>query len=312
MLKNEGKGIIYISHRLEELSSIVDRVTILRDGHHITTMNFADTSLPEIIGYMVGRNITNKFPRVDASKGEKVLEVRKVSSPKGVGVKDISFSLYKGEIVGVAGLVGAGRTEMVRAITGADKMTTGEVFLEGRPIWIKSPGDAIKKGIFHAPEDRRKDGLCVNMSLTNNMTLPNLDIVSRLGILLKGLEVKKSMEMVSSLFIKATGVHQDVSSLSGGNQQKVVVGKWLMRDAKVVIFDEPTRGIDVGSKVEIYNIINDLKKRGICVLFVSSELPEILGMADRILVMCDGRITAELNARETSQEEILRYAVQFH
>jgi ribose transport system ATP-binding protein len=311
MLKKEGKGIIYISHRLEELSRIVDRVTILRDGKYVRTMNFAETSLPEIISFMVGRTLTEKFPRIEAQRGEKVFEVKNLSSPHGVGVKDVSFSLYKGELLAFAGLMGAGRSETIRAISGADKMSAGEVFIGGRLVHIQSPADAIAQGLFCAPEDRKRDGLCVKMTLSENITLPSLDIISKFGVLIKSLEAKKTGEMVKNLRIKTPSLDQYVRNLSGGNQQKVVVGKWLMRNAKVVIFDEPTRGIDVASKIEIYNIINELKRNGIGVMFVSSELPEVLGMADRILVMCNGRITAELNARETSQEEILKYATQY-
>jgi ribose transport system ATP-binding protein len=311
MLKKEGKGIIYISHRLEELSRIVDRVTVLRDGKYVRTMNFAETNLPEIISFMVGRTLTEKFPKIETTRGEKILEVKNLSSPHGVGVKDVSFSLYKGELLAFAGLMGAGRSETIRAISGADKMSSGEVFIDGKLVHIQSPADAITQGLFCAPEDRKRDGLCVKMTLTENITLPSLDIVSKFGVIIKRLETQKTGEMVKNLRIKTPSLDQYVRNLSGGNQQKVVVGKWLMRNAKVVVFDEPTRGIDVASKIEIYNIINELKRNGIGVMFVSSELPEVLGMADRILVMCNGRITAELNARETNQEEILKYATQY-
>ncbi|MFP3040511.1 sugar ABC transporter ATP-binding protein [Treponema primitia] len=311
MLKSEGRGIIYISHRLEELSRIVDRVTILRDSKYVTTLNFAETNLPEIISYMVGRTLDEKFPRIEVERGEKVLEVKDISSPHGVGVKNVSFNLYKGEILAFAGLMGAGRTELVRAISGADKMSAGEVIINGKQTKISTPGDAIRHGLFCAPEDRKRDGLCVKMTLAENITLPSLDIVSKLGVISRRLETKKSKEMMQSLKIKAQGVEQYVRNLSGGNQQKVVVGKWLMRDAQVVIFDEPTRGIDVASKIEIYNIINDLKKNGIGVMFVSSELPEVLGMSDRVLVMCNGKITADLDTKKTNQEEILHYATQY-
>jgi len=310
-LKAEGRGIIYISHRLEELSRIVDRCTILRDGMLIKTLNFAETNLPEIISYMVGRNLTEKFPRIQMERGNKVLEVRNVSSPHGVGVKNVSFDLYQGEILAFAGLMGAGRTELVRAISGADQMTEGEIVLSGKTIKVRSPSEAINQGLFCAPEDRKKDGLCVKMTLSENITLPNLNMVSTFGIIQKSMEIAKTNEMVKRLKIRTTGSEQYVRNLSGGNQQKVVVGKWLMRNAKVVIFDEPTRGIDVGSKIEMYNIINDLKEKGIGVMFVSSELAEVLGMSDRVIVMCNGRKTAELITAETSQEEILKYATQY-
>jgi ribose transport system ATP-binding protein len=311
MLKQKGKGIVYISHRLEELSRIVDRVTILRDGNYVRTLNFADTNLQEIISLMVGRTLTEKFPRIEVPRGEKVLEVKNLTSPHGVGVKGVSFELYKGEILAFAGLMGAGRTETVRAISGADKMSAGEVILDQKPVKIKSPKNSIAMGLFCAPEDRKRDGLCVRMTLAENITLPNLDFVSKYGVIMSKVEAEKSREMIKSLKIKTPSINQYVRNLSGGNQQKVVVGKWLMRNAKVVIFDEPTRGIDVASKIEIYNIINDLKKNGIGVMFVSSELPEVLGMSDRIIVMCNGKITKELITKDTNQEEILHYATQY-
>jgi ribose transport system ATP-binding protein len=310
-LKAEGRGIIYISHRLEELSRIVDRCTILRDGGYIKTLNFAETSLPEIISLMVGRDLTEKFPRIETPRGEKILEVKNLCSPHGVGVKNVSFNLYRGEILAFAGLMGAGRTEVMRAISGADKMTSGEILLEGKPVKIRSPSEAIAQGLFCAPEDRKRDGLCVKMSLAENITLPSLDLISRFGIIIRMLEIEKTQMMVKNLKIKTTGVDQYVRNLSGGNQQKVVVGKWLMRNSRVVVFDEPTRGIDVASKIEIYNIINDLKKNGIGVMFVSSELPEVMGMSDRIVVMCNGRITKELITKDTNQEEVLHYATQY-
>jgi ribose transport system ATP-binding protein len=311
ILKAEGCGIIYISHRLEELSRIVDRVTILRDGQYIKTLNFADTNLEEIISYMVGRNLNEKFPKITAPRGAKVLEVKNLSSPHGVGVKDVSFEVYQGEIVAFAGLMGAGRTETARAASGADKMSAGEIFLNGRKITIKNIRDAIKEGVYYIPEDRKKDGLCVKMTLSENITLPSLELISDFGVINSGRETEKAVKMKDALKIKTPGIGQCVANLSGGNQQKVVVGKWLMRDAKLVIFDEPTRGIDVASKIEIYNIINELKKQGIGVMFVSSELPEVLGMSDRVLVMCNGRITANLETKNTNQEEILKYATRY-
>ncbi|MDR2477697.1 MAG: sugar ABC transporter ATP-binding protein [Treponema sp.] len=310
-LKNEGKGIIYISHRLEELVHIVDRVTIFRDSRYIKTLNFADTSLDEIISLMVGRDLTEKFPRIEVPLGEKIMEVRNLCGNHGPGLKNVSFELNKGEILAFAGLMGAGRTETMRAISGADRMSSGEIVLNGKSVKIRTPKDAIKAGLFHAPEDRKHDGLCVKMTVSENITLPSLDIVSRLGVIRRFLEKEKSSQMVMRLKIKTPGIWQQVGNLSGGNQQKIVVGKWLMRNARVVIFDEPTRGIDVGSKIEIYNLINELKRNGIGVMFVSSELPEVLGMSDRVIVMCNGRVTASLITKKTNQEEILKYATQY-
>ena len=309
-LKQSGCGIVYISHRLEELQHIVDRVTIMRDGQYITSMNFADTTMPEIITNMVGREIKEQFPRVSCEKGKKIFEVKNLNA--GRMVRDINFSLYAGEIVGFAGLMGAGRTETTRAIFGADPKTSGEIYLDGKKISIHSPSDAIKAGLVLAPEDRKKDGLCTKLPIRENIALPNLDLLcNALGVINRKKEDEMCGKVVRDLRIKTPNVEIDAAGLSGGNQQKVVVGKWLARNSKVVIFDEPTRGIDVAAKVEIYNLMNQLKQQGIAVMFVSSEMPEVMGIADRILVMCDGRITGEVMARETTQEEILTLATRF-
>ena len=309
-LKAEGRGIVYISHRLEELAEIVDRVTIMRDGQYITNGNFADMTMDQIITNMVGREIKEKFPRVSCEKGKKVFEVKHLNA--GKMVRDINFSLYEGEIVGFAGLMGAGRTETTRAIFGADPKDSGEIWLDGEEIKINCPMDAIKHGVVLAPEDRKKDGLCTKLSIRQNLALPNLDMICNgLGVISSGKEDKLCEEAVQNLRIKTPNVEIDSGNLSGGNQQKVVVGKWLARNSRVVIFDEPTRGIDVGAKVEIYNLMNELKKQGIAVMFVSSEMPEVMGIADRIIVMCDGRITGEVMAQDTTQNEILTMATSF-
>lgn len=309
-LKAEGKGIVYISHRLEELQHIVDRVTIMRDGQYITSMNFGDVTMEQIISYMVGREIKEKFPRVECKKGKKVFEVKNLNA--GRMVRDINFSVYEGEIVGFAGLMGAGRTETTRAIFGVDPKESGEIYVDDKEIQIKCPMDAIKNGVVLAPEDRKKDGLCTKLSIRHNLTLPNLDIVcNKLGVVDSKKEDALCQKAVVDLKIKTPSVEADSGNLSGGNQQKVVVGKWLARNSRVVIFDEPTRGIDVGAKVEIYNLMNELKKQGIAVMFVSSEMPEVMGIADRIIVMCDGRITGEVMARDTTQNEILTLATTF-
>ncbi|HJC47342.1 MAG TPA: sugar ABC transporter ATP-binding protein [Candidatus Lachnoclostridium pullistercoris] len=309
-LKAKGCGIVYISHRLEELQEIVDRVTIMRDGQYITSMNFADTSLDEIIAAMVGREIKEKFPRVECEKGKKILEVRHLNA--GRMVRDVSFDLYEGEIVGFAGLMGAGRTETTRAIFGVDPKESGEIVLDGKEVKIRRPADAIRAGIVLAPEDRKKDGLCTKLSIRHNIALPNLDLLcDRLGVVDRKKETEMCDEAVDSLKIKTPSVEINADNLSGGNQQKVVVGKWLARNSRVVIFDEPTRGIDVAAKVEIYNLMNRLKKEGIGVMFVSSEMPEVMGIADRIIVMCDGRITGEVMASEATQNGILTMATRF-
>ena len=309
-LKAKGCGIVYISHRLEELQHIVDRVTIMRDGQYITSMDFKDTNMDEIISFMVGREIKEKFPRVSCEKGKKIFEVKNLNA--GRMVRDINFSVYEGEIVGFAGLMGAGRTETTRAIFGIDKAESGQIILDGKEVIIRKPQDAIRAGIVLAPEDRKKDGLCTKLSIRHNIALPNLDLLcNKMGVVLKKKEDKMCEEAVANLKIKTPNVDINAGNLSGGNQQKVVVGKWLARNSRVVIFDEPTRGIDVAAKVEIYNLMNELKKQGIAVVFVSSEMPEVMGIADRIIVMCDGRITGEVMAKETTQNEILTLATRF-
>jgi ribose transport system ATP-binding protein len=309
-LKSQGKGIAYISHRLEELVHIVDSVTIMRDSKFISMSKFQDIKMTEIISNMVGREIKEKFPRVECKRGEKLLEIKNLNA--GRTVRDVNFDVYAGEIVGIAGLMGAGRTETTRAIFGVDPKQTGEIILNGKALKIDKPIDAINNGLVLAPEDRKKDGLCIKLSIRENIALPNLDIIcNKLGIVNKKTENKIVKEAVNSLSIKLANTEANAGSLSGGNQQKVVVSKWLARDSKVVIFDEPTRGIDVAAKVEIYNLMNQLKLQGIGVLFVSSEMPEIMGISDRILVMCDGRITGEIDSKEATQNKILELATRF-
>ena len=310
-LKADGCGIVYISHRLEELKAIVDRVTIMRDGQYITDGNFKDMTMDQIIANMVGREIKEQFPRVSCPKGKKIFEVKNLNA--GHLVRDINFSLYEGEIVGFAGLMGAGRTETTRAIFGVDPKTSGEIFLDGKEVKISCPADSIKAGLVLAPEDRKKDGLCTRLSIADNIALPNLDILCEGPVGTVNRKKEKAMvdNAVKALKIKLPNAQVDAGSLSGGNQQKVVVAKWLARNSRVVIFDEPTRGIDVAAKVEIYNLMNQLKQNGIGVMFVSSEMPEVMGMSDRIIVMCDGRITGELSAEEATQDMILTKATQF-
>ncbi len=309
-LRQQGCGIVYISHRLEELKHIVDRVTIMRDGLFILRNDFFAMQMEEIISAMVGREIKEKFPHVETPIGKKVLEVKNLNA--GPLVRDIHFSLYEGEIVGFAGLMGAGRTETTRAIFGIDKKSSGEIYIDGKKVEINSPTDAIEAGLVLAPEDRKKDGLCTKLSIRHNLALPNLDIICNpFGIVDEKKEDRLCEKAVKDLRIKTPDVEINSGNLSGGNQQKVVVGKWLARDSRVVIFDEPTRGIDVGAKVEIYNIMNELKKQGIAVMFVSSEMPEVMGIADRIIIMCDGRITGELTSSEATQNRILTLATDF-
>ena len=276
----------------------------------VSSGSFSEYSMDHIISLMVGREIREQYPRIDCAKGRKIFEVKNLNA--GRKVRNISFSLYEGEIVGIAGLMGAGRTELTRAIFGADPRESGSFYLDEREIRIERPDDAIRAGIVLAPEDRRKDGLCTRLSIRQNLALPNLDRICRgFGVIDSRKERALCREAIENLKVKAPGMETEAGLLSGGNQQKIVVGKWLLRNSRLVIFDEPTRGIDVGAKVEIYQLMNRLKKQGIGVLFVSSEMPELLGLADRILVICDGRITGELSAAEASQSEILKLATAF-
>ena len=309
-LKESGCGIVYISHRLEELAHITDRVTIMRDGHYITSGNFKDFTMDEIIANMVGREIKEKYPHVNCPVGETVFEVKNLNA--GRLVRDISFSVRKGELVGIAGLMGAGRTETTRAIFGADQKESGKIFVEGKEVFIRNPKDAIKNGIVLAPEDRKKDGLCIKLPVRENISLPNLDGLTGKNLVINSRKENDiSQKAIKDMNIKLPHAEVNAETLSGGNQQKVVVGKWLAGNSKLVMFDEPTRGIDVAAKVEIYHLMNQLKENGIGCLFVSSELPEVIGVADRIIVMCDGRITGELSREEATQEKVLALATRF-
>ncbi|MBN2656153.1 MAG: sugar ABC transporter ATP-binding protein [Spirochaetales bacterium] len=308
-LKSRGCGIIYISHRLEELEHIADRISIFRDGRYIITKDYRDTHLDEIISYMVGREIKEKFPRLERERGARILEVRNLNSGM---VRNASFDLYEGEIIGFAGLMGAGRTELVRALFGAEHIDSGEIVLDGRELSIRSPRNAIQNGIVLGPEDRKLEGLCGKLSVRENIGLANLDRISNtLGVVNRKKERKLAEGAIGDLKIKTPSMDQLAFNLSGGNQQKIVVAKWLVRNARVVIFDEPTRGIDVAAKVSIYKIMNQLKEAGIGVIFVSSEMPEVLGMSDRILVMCNGRITGDLPAEEATGDKVLYYATRY-
>lgn len=309
-LRDEGRGIIYISHRLDELRAIADKVSILRDGENVTSGDLKDFSIDDIIRHMVGREIQDKFPRILCEKGKEILRVESLNA--GPKVRNISFSLYEGEILGIAGLMGAGRTEMTRALFGVDEKTSGKIYLFGEEVKTNTPKDSIELGMALIPEDRRKDGLCTDLSIRENISLPNLDSMKNsLGVLSTDLELKISEDTIKSLNVKAEDREMISKNLSGGNQQKVVLGKWLVRNPKVILFDEPTRGIDIGAKVEIYQIMNELKKKGVGVLFISSEMEEVLGMSDRILIFCDGRITGELSREEANQENILKLATRY-
>ncbi|TCP75711.1 monosaccharide ABC transporter ATP-binding protein (CUT2 family) [Rhizobium sp. PP-CC-2G-626] len=307
-LKAAGVGIVYISHRLDEMAQIVDRVTILRDGRYISTDEFAATSVDEIVSRMVGRSLEEKFPERTSTPTEEIL--LSVSGLTRVGVfSDVSFTVKRGEILGFAGLMGAGRTEVARSIFGAELPDRGTVAFEGRTLDIRSPRDAIAEGFAYLSEDRKGNGLAIKMSVAANMALANMAGVSnQFGIIDRARHEAVAKTYIDLLGIKTPSTEQVVRLLSGGNQQKIIIGKWLFSDAKMLFFDEPTRGIDVGAKFAIYQIMDDLAAKGFGVILISSELPEILGMTDRVAVFHEGRINAILDTRTTSQEEIMHYA----
>ena len=306
-LKTRGVAIVYISHRMEELFLIGDRVTVLRDGRHVGTRRIAETAMPELVRMMVGRDLNEHFPKQAARVGEEALRVEGLTR-KGV-LEDITFTLRRGEVVGIAGLMGSGRTELARAIFGADPLDAGKIFVHGRERRLNSPRAAIDAGIGFLTEDRKTQGLILVLSVQENICLPSAGTFSRVGFMQAARERAAATKAITDLRIKTPGAQQRVGLLSGGNQQKVVLGKWLCTEADILIFDEPTRGIDVGSKVEIYQLINQLAARGAGILMISSELPEILGMSDRILVMNGGRLAGEFTAAEATQEKLLKAAI---
>jgi ribose transport system ATP-binding protein len=307
MLRSRGVSIIYISHRLEEVMEVCDRATIMRDGRNVTVLNVAETNLDEIIRYMVGRELKEKFPKIHPDIGETRLQVDKLNA--GKQVKNVSFSVRSGEILGIAGLVGAGRTETARAIFGMDPKESGTVSVDGKEVSIQHPLDAIRAGIGFVTEDRKGEGLVLTMPVSQNITLATLEKFGAALRLDLGGEKAVVLDFIDKLDIKTPSHLQLARNLSGGNQQKVVLAKWLLSDAKVILFDEPTRGIDVGAKIEVYNIINSLIRSGVAVVMISSELPEILGMSDRVAVMHQGEITGIFDNDGTlTQEKVLYYA----
>ena len=309
-LKKSKVGIIYISHRLDELSEIVDRVSVFRDGEYIASLDFCKDNVQQYIQMMVGRELDKQYPRVEMQHGEEILSVSGIN--RGKTLKNCAFNLYKGEILAFAGLDGSGRTELARAIFGADPVDSMELKKNGQSIQVKSVRDAIKNGITYAPEDRKRQGLAIRMTVQENITLSTMELIAGLfGYINKDKDQDMASRMIKRLNIKTPSIWQKVCNLSGGNQQKLVIAKWLLKDPDILIFDEPTRGIDVGAKTEIYNILNDLKARGKAIILISSELPEVLGVSDRVLVMCDGQVKTILNTAETNQEEIMWYATQF-
>jgi ABC-type sugar transport system ATPase subunit len=308
-LKARGIGVVYISHRLDEVFAIADRVLVLRDGECVGDRPIAEVTRDELIRMMVGRRLEEEFPKRHVTVGEPRLVVRNLTrAPK---VRGVSFEVRRGEVVALTGLVGAGRTETVRLLFGADRPDAGTVELDGRPLHLGGPRGAIRAGMALLTEDRKGQGLVLGQSSRANFALPNLPLFSRLGFVRRRAERHAFERHVRQLRIKLADPEQPVRQLSGGNQQKVVLAKWLARNCEVVIFDEPTRGIDVGAKVEIYRLVNDLAAAGKAVLMISSELPEVLGMADRVLVMHEGRLTGEItDVSLATQEDVLRLAVR--
>lgn len=310
-LKAEGVGIVYISHKMDELKRIADRVTVMRDGEYVGTVDAADTPISKIIAMMVGREVTEEPLDVpDLTGAEVSLEVSNLS--RGKEVQDVSFSVQKGEILGFAGLMGAGRTEVARVIFGADPRDGGEIRVHGHAVTIKTPSDAVKAGIGYLSEDRKHFGLATGMNVRDNIALASMDrFTSRGGVLDDGAMAKTATGYIAQLGIRTPSDTQEVRLLSGGNQQKVVIAKWLLRDCDILIFDEPTRGIDVGAKSEIYKLLEELAAEGKAIIVISSELPEIMRLSHRIAVMCEGRLTGILpGGKDTTQEEIMQLATQ--
>ncbi len=305
-LKTEGVGSIFISHRLPEVFQICDRITVMRDGRRVLTKRTEETDIPEIIEAMLGRTFSEEFPKEDVPIGGPLLEVKGVRL--GRKVRGVDFTVRAGEIVGIAGLVGAGKTELSRLLFGADPLEGGEIRLSGRALKLRQPDDAIRAGIVLVPEERRKEGILVNESVSLNLTLPTLKRFSRWGFVRSSAEADHAEQLVRKLGIKTPDVGQQVRYLSGGNQQKVAVGKWLPTEARVFLFDEPTKGVDIGAKSDIFRLIGGLAREGKGIVYFSSEIAEILGIADRVLVMCDGRIVKEFNRGEATQDEIMYYA----
>ncbi|GAK58212.1 ribose transport ATP-binding protein RbsA [Candidatus Vecturithrix granuli] len=306
-LKRQGVSVIFISHRLEDIFQVADRVTALRDGTHVGTRNIGEVTLDGLVQMMVGREVTNLFPKIQVEQGREVLRVEGLAR-KGE-FRDVSFQVREGEILGLYGLVGAGRTEVAKAIFGMTPPDRGAISIYGEPATIRKPQDAIAKGIAYVPEDRDKEGIILNMNVTSNITLPILRQFSRLGWLDNKGERKTAQEYASMLDVKSAGLHQHVIGLSGGNKQKVSLAKWLASQAKILLFDEPTKGIDIGAKSSVHRFISELAAKGYAIVMISSELPEILGMSDNILVMHEGLIKGYFSRKDATQEDILTTAL---
>lgn len=301
-----GVSLVYISHRMEEIFEICDRITVMRDGVSVATSFIKDTSFDEIVKQMVGRELEDRYPERNPKYGETVMEVNGLTR-EGV-FEDIHFSIKEGEILGISGLMGAGRTEIMRALFGIDPYDRGEIIMNGNPISIKNPSSAAKQGLAFITEDRKDEGLVLDFSIRENIALTNLESFAPNGVVKAKDEKQFVKMMVERLKVKMESQETKVGNLSGGNQQKVVIAKWVGTSPKVLIMDEPTRGIDVGAKREIYNLMNELTERGLAIIMVSSDLPEVLGMSDRILVIHEGKISGELAREEATQEKIMTFA----
>jgi len=309
-LRSKGVGIIYISHRMDELFKISDRITVMRDGQYVDTLNIADTNLDHIIALMVGRKIDASAPQLDLSADRPVM-LKVKGLYQGKVLKDICFEARKGEILGFAGLMGAGRTEAARAIFGADPIDAGEIWVNGVKTTIRRPSDAVRHGIGYLSEDRKRFGIAISMDVEQNSAMASMKKFTGFAGFIKSKEIRKAAaEIVEKLSIKTPSLQQKLKFLSGGNQQKVVVAKWLIRNCDVLFFDEPTRGIDIGAKQEIYALLNELALAGKTIIMISSDLAEILRLSHRIVVMCEGRVTGELPASEATQEKIMKLATQ--
>jgi len=306
-LKATGVGIIYISHRMDELKRITDRITVMRDGQYVDTLVTAETDVPEVVRLMVGRTIYEE-PKTQSAVPADAPVILECEHLNSLDVKDVSFYLKKGEILGFSGLMGAGRTETMRLLCGADKMDSGTIKINGKTVKIRSPKDAVKYGIGYLSEDRKRYGLCLGLSITDNTVMPSLDRLGK-GLLINDKKFDSySEDYIEKIQTKTPSTRARVGSLSGGNQQKVVISKWLLRDCDILIFDEPTRGIDVGAKSEIYKLMNKLASEGKSIIMISSDMPELLRMSDRVVVMCEGRVTGELDIAEATQEKIMTFA----
>ena len=306
-LRSQGVSIIFITHKIEELLTISDRVSVYRDGHYIGTRDCADTNKDDLITMIIGRKLTDQYPVYEPKIGETVLEVKNLC---GNGFHDVSFSVRAGEVVGFSGLVGAGRSEIMRAIFGVDKAASGEIWLDGKQIHVDSPKTAVSYGMAMINEDRRDYGIIRTASVNDNMSIVTLsEYCNRLGIVHRGEERERVNKMIKDMSVKVADPKMLITSLSGGNQQKVVIGRWLMAEPKLLIMDEPTRGIDVGAKSEIYNLIADLAQKGMAIILVSSEMPEIIGLSDRVFVVRDGRLVFECTKEEVTQELLGAHAL---